>query len=59
MFICDGNFKKICKEHNLPTMSLIRSYLNNGSSLYKCNQAKTKAKTNGNEKYIGWYAIKL
>jgi hypothetical protein len=40
-------------------MSLIRSYRNNGAPLYESNQAKTKAKTNGYEKIIGWYAKKI
>jgi len=59
MFECHGNFQKICNENKLPEMSLIRSYRNNGAKLYQSSASKTKAKNNGNEKFINWYAIKI
>lgn len=59
MFECNGNFQKVCEENNLPSMALIRSYRNNGKRLYQTDAAKTKAKNNGNEKFINWYSIKI
>jgi hypothetical protein len=56
VFKCNGNFKKICKENNLPFISLKRSYLNKGRRLYVTGRGQIEASKRGNIKYIGWYA---
>lgn len=48
-----------CKEHNLPTEAIKKSYLNNGKRLYQTKCGITKAIKTGNIKYQGWYAIKI
>ena len=58
MFSSKGNFKKICNENNLPFGPLTESYQNNGTPIFQSALAKTRAKKNNNEYYIGWYAKK-
>ncbi len=39
-FTCNGNFKLVCKENNLPTSQLIKSYSNNGTPIWLvCNRS--------------------
>jgi hypothetical protein len=56
VFKCNGNFKKICKENNLPFISLKRSYINKGRRIYITSRGQVEASKRGNIKYIGWYA---
>lgn len=56
MYECHGNFLSICELHDLPDMSLIRSYRNNGEKIYNTPSGKTRAKKLNKELYIGWYA---
>ena len=51
-----GNFKKVCKENNLPFAKLQHSYRNNIPIYYKPGQSQTKATKTGNIIYQGWYA---
>ena len=61
VFICDGNFRKICKENNLPLNALLHSYLQNGKPIYvniiDAGNISILSKKNW-LKYKGWYAIK-
>lgn len=59
MFECFGTYFKICKEYNLPTATLSKSYKNNGTPIYQSIHGKKLAIKNGFENFIGWYAIKL
>lgn len=50
VYKCHGNFKKICKENNLPLHALIYSYENSGKKIY--------LKKNNDSLFKGWYAIR-
>lgn len=58
MFTCNGNFDTICKNNNLPTKALRRSYYNNGTQIYTGKTIKKEILI-VNKKFINWYAIKL
>jgi hypothetical protein len=57
MFSCNGDFKETCKLHNLPFISLYKSYKNNGAKIYNSKRGKTEAVKKNNQEFIGWYAI--
>jgi len=57
MYICVGDFKKVCTENDLPFISLKRSYMNDGVKIYNTKRGKTESIKKGNVMYIGWYAI--
>jgi hypothetical protein len=57
VFNCNGNFKKICKENNLPFISLYRSYRNGGEIIYSTERGKKEALRRNMSKFVGWYAI--
>ena len=52
MFICHGNFDKVCKDNELPFSPLKRSYQNNGEPILQIRKPKNKEWL----KYKGWYA---
>jgi len=56
-FSTHGNFKKVCNIHNLPLAALLKSYRTSGTAIYKSKRGITAACQNGNEKYIGWFAL--
>lgn len=56
IFECNGDFKKICKDNNLPFVSLYRSYKNNGKLIYNTERGIKDATKRGFIDYIGWYA---
>jgi len=56
MFICNGNFKKICNENKLPRASLMKSYFKDGMPIYNSKFGITNAYKTNNDLYIGWYA---
>ena len=54
MYICNGNFQKVCLDNNLPKNALMESYLyNNSEPIYLKKHFKKYIK------YKGWYAKKL
>ena len=53
-----SDFLELCKKENLPMQVLQQSYLRGGIPIYSSNRGKVKAKNNGKENFIGWYAIK-
>lgn len=55
IFLCDGNFKNICKENDLPFASFARSYRSNGVLLYQ-----TRFPTNPKDLiYKNWFAKEI
>lgn len=56
MFICNGDFKTICKDNNLPLASLAKSYRKNGIPIYNSKRGISTAKKLGFDEYIDWYA---
>lgn len=56
MFKCHGNFRKVCKENNLPHNALRISYNRGGKRIIQSNRSFLMAKTKGWTEYIGWYA---
>jgi len=56
IFLCDGNFEKICNDNDLPYSTLKKSYIKNGKKIYNSKRGKTEAMNRNNEKYINWYA---
>jgi len=52
-----GNFKKGCKEHNLPRDSFRNSYMKN-IKLYQTFNSRNAVKNKDHLIYEGWYAIK-
>lgn len=59
IFLCQGNFEKICQENNFPYMALKRSYLKGGTPIYQSKKARTDAAKNNKIKYINWYAKEI
>ena len=57
-FVCDGNFDAICRQNDLPSHALRRSYYNDGKPIYSYKFMK-KEVLNRYGKNIGWSAIKL
>lgn len=57
-FTCNGNFEYVCKENNLPTKALRKSYYNNGKPIYTGRTIKKEVLIR-NKDFIKWYAIKL
>jgi hypothetical protein len=55
-FECHGDFKKICKNNNLPFISLYRSYKNNGELIYNTKRGIKDATKRVFINYIGWFA---
>lgn len=53
--VCNGNFKTVCIENNLPFMSLKRT-LYSGGKLYKTKKGQTDAIKNKTIQFMGWYA---
>ena len=51
-----SNFRKLCKEKDLPSIALEHSYQNNGRPIYTSPYSRTKQKW---KKYKNWYAIKI
>lgn len=54
-FICDKNFEKTCKEHNLPCATLARSYQRKGKRIFISKTPTIKEFL----PYVGWYALKI
>lgn len=59
VFTCEGDFKKICKENDLPFISLQRSHYSNGKRIYTTKKGVQEAIKRNKEKYIGWYALEI
>jgi len=53
-----GDFEKVCKVHGLP-YSLGESHRNNGIPIFTSFLGMAKARKNGQEQFIGWYAKKV
>lgn len=58
MFMCNGDFEKICKINGLPTKALRKSYYNNGKPIYQGHTIKKEVLIQ-NKEFIGWYAVKI
>lgn len=56
--IIDTTFIPYCKLHSLPYKVLQKSYRTN-SKLYQTDQGLSLAKKSGNDKFVGWYAVKV
>jgi len=59
IFECEGNFRVICEEHNLPHNSLRKSHTNNGEKIFQTKRGISTANNKGWNEYIGWYAIQI
>jgi len=56
-FECNGTFKQVCKDNNLPYGPLYSSYRNNGERIFiKKHSIKHLNKNPHNQKFINWYA---
>ena len=55
MFVCHGNFNKVCEIHNLPVSFLKRSYQNNGIK-FKKSRGMSKEFYERHKHFEGWYA---
>lgn len=60
-FECNGNFKQICLDNNLPFTALKASYQNKCIPIYlNCIESVQKmAKNKGWESYFGWFAQEI
>lgn len=56
IYECHGNFKQMCKHHNLPYAPLYRSYQNN-TKLFQNKASIAQAINSGSIVYKDWYAI--
>jgi group I intron endonuclease len=59
MFECEGNFKVICDDNNLPHNSLRNSHVNNGERIFQTKRGLSTAKRRHWELYVGWYAKEM
>ena len=57
MYICNGDFKKVCEDNNLPFSSLRKSYQNNGLTIFNSKRGINTAKTKFDGRFINWSAI--
>lgn len=57
IFSCNGDFKTVCLDNNLPFISLARSYRNNGEKIYNTKRGIIEAEKRNMLKYVNWYAI--
>jgi len=58
VFICEGDFNKVCDMNGLPSKALRKSYYNNGKPIYTGKTIK-KSVLLENGAFIGWYALKI
>lgn len=58
LYVCYGNFVKTCKDNNLPTTALIKSYRANGVPIFTSNRKCdiTRFENDGRIHFKGWYA---
>ena len=54
MFSCNGNFARVCAEHELPKNALWHSYKNNGTPIYQHTPRNTKPEVV--DEFKGWFA---
>ena len=61
MFATWGNFKKICKDNNLPYNALYQAQLKGWLTipLNKSQKSLTRFKSDGFNDYLGWSAKKV
>jgi len=55
IYSCEGNFKQICEEHNLPFKALTKSYKNEGAYIFNTERSYKRTKKEY-QQYKGWYA---
>ena len=58
MHTCNGTFKQLCKEHDLPISFLTRSYKSETVLKFKKVRGVTANFYEKYKPYEGWYAIK-
>jgi group I intron endonuclease len=56
---CNGNFKKVCIENNLPHNALRKSHNSKGLPIIQTNRSLLMAKEKGWTNFIGWYALEI
>ncbi len=59
MFECEGNFKVVCEDNNLPHNSLRKSHTKEGEKIFGTARGLSTAKSKDWEQYIGWYAKEI
>lgn len=60
MFECNGNFKKVCEQNNLPLSTLKKSYRNNGHKILENRpRGMSLLYWNKYKHFSGWCATKI
>ena len=52
VFVCNGNFKYICKDNNLPFAALRKSYAKNGTRIYQSKRSIKDCLRNNTTQFI-------
>ena len=55
-FVCQGNFKTVCKANGLPHNALRISHTRGGEPIFQSSRQIAYAAKNGLEMFAGWYA---
>lgn len=58
-FKCHGNFKKVCKDNNLPHSQLRKSHANNGVKIGQTMRSSLDALKRGWTEFQGWSAVEI